>query len=301
MTLAPRAVVFGYGGFGEAGLAAVERAGCHVTRVFSHADAPGEDCWWRSMAARAAAAGVPVELDADVRAPAVQARIAADAPAFVFSFFYRQLIPNAVLGLAARGAYNFHSSLLPRFRGRAPLNWQLVHGADAAGLTLHRMAISADAGGIIAQQRVPIGPDDDAKALFDRLLDRLPPFLDDALAALRDGRAVETAQAHAEATSFGGRRPDDGRIRWELPARRIHNLVRAVAPPWPGAFAYHGSARLAIHRTRVVAEDGVAAEPGTVLPGNCVACGLGVIEVLAGEPALPPAGTSMSAISEISD
>jgi UDP-4-amino-4-deoxy-L-arabinose formyltransferase/UDP-glucuronic acid dehydrogenase (UDP-4-keto-hexauronic acid decarboxylating) len=292
--LAPTAVVFGYGGFGEAGLAAVARAGFHVARVFTHADAPGEYCWWRSMAARAEADGIPVVRDADLRDAGVQARVAADAPAFLFSFFYRHLIPNRVLGLAARGAYNFHSSLLPRFRGRAPLNWQLVHGAAAAGLTLHRMAISADAGGIVAQERVAIGPDDDARAVFDRLLARLHPFLDDALAALRDGRAVETAQAHADATIFPGRRPDDGRIRWEQPARRIHDLVRALAPPWPGAFAVHAGTRLAIHRTRVIAADGVAAEPGTVLPGNRVACGLGVVEVLTAIPALPTPGNRLS-------
>lgn len=298
---APTAVVCGYGGFGRAGLAAALRHGCDVRHVFTHADHPGEVVWWDSMEALARERGIPVSVDADFKAAAAaEATIATIRPDFLLSFYFRHMIPSRILAHARRGCYNLHGSLLPKFRGRAPINWQLVEGAAEAGLTLHAMVRSADAGDIVAQEPIAIGPDEDAFALTVRMLDAAPAFFDRHLPALFAGTASHRPQDHGQATLFGRRTPADGCIRWSGTARAAHDLVRAVAFPWPGAFTWLDGRKLVIQRARVRAEDGCVAAPGTILPGvpgacRGVACGSGILDLLAfsdgqGHPFVPPIG-----------
>lgn len=300
MTAGPRAVVFAYHAFGTVGLAALERSGITVARVFSHADPGDERIWWPPVAGWCAARGIPCELDADLALPDTLARVAADAPDLLFSFYYRRMIPGAMLDLAPRGAFNLHGSLLPRYRGRAPVNWQLVHGERTSGLTLHRMLPRADAGCIIAQQAVRVHPDQDAMGLTRQLLAIAPGLLDDVLGRLVAGTAVEVAQDDALATRFGGRRPEDGRIDWRLPAREVHDLVRAVAPPWPGASTWFEGRPLIVWRTAVLGERSRYGEPGTMLGDGSVACGSGSVALLAWgredeTPVALPAGSRLMA------
>ena len=253
-----------------------------IRRVFTHADAPGEQIWWRSVAGWAAERGIPVVLDADLADPAIRALIASDRPDFLFSFYFRKMIPEAVLALAARGCFNLHGSLLPKFRGRAPVNWQLVEGVRESGLTLHRMVRQADAGDIIAQQAVTVHPDQDALGLTRQLLALAPTLLGPAIADLIAGTAIGQAQDHARATVFSGRKPADGAIDWRWSARRVHDLVRAVAPPWPGAFSRFSDGRqVLVWRTAVSADDGTYGIPGTILSGDRIACGQGAVTLLA--------------------
>jgi len=135
----PKIVAFAYSGFGHAGVSALLRSGAEVRLLLSHRDHPGENICWPSVAELASERGIAVEFDVDLKDPAVVERIAALQPDFLFSFYYRRMIPGRVLKLAKRGGYNLHGSLLPKYRGRAPLNWQLVHGEAQTGLTLHRM------------------------------------------------------------------------------------------------------------------------------------------------------------------
>ena len=276
------AVLFGYGQFGCVAFEALLRAGADVRLVVTYRDRVEENCWWQSLERTALAAGVPVVCDVELGKDSTFARqLAALAPELIISSFYRALLDDQVLALPRLGAWNLHPSLLPAYRGRAPLNWQLVRGEQRGGLTLHRMVQRADAGGIIAQTEVTIGPDQDAYGLTWQLLDRAPALLDHAIAQLLAGTAVERPQSLAQGSLFGRRQPQDGLIDWHQPARVIHNLVRAVAPPWPGAFTLLDGARLIISRSRVVRDDGHAGAPGTILPGNQIACGLGVLGVVA--------------------
>ena len=277
MSEAVRAVVFAYHGFGVEGLESLVRCGVQVVRVFTHHDAPGERVWWRSVSEWCVAHGVPWATDADLADPATVARIAADAPDHLFSFYYRKLIPGPVLALARSGAWNLHSSLLPAFRGRAPVNWQLVHGVERSGLTLHRMVREADAGAIVAQQAVVVHPDQDALGLTRQLLAIAPTFLDRAIGGLVAGTLTPIEQDHAQATCFGRRRPADGLIDWTWPARRVHNLVRAVAPPWPAASTHLAGRKWLVWRTAVRDEHGCHGEPGTVLADGSIACGFGAV------------------------
>lgn len=274
------AVVFAYHGFGVEGLESLARVGVQVRRIFSHADSPGEQIWWRSVVEWAAHNDVPCELDVDLKDPLVRERIAADSPDLICSFYYRKMIPEAVLAIAPLGAFNLHGSLLPKFRGRSPVNWQLVQGVAHSGLTLHRMVKQADAGDLIAQQAVEVHPDQDAIGLTRQLLGIAPDFLDRAFRELIAGRAQPQVQDHGQATYFGGRTPADGVIDWRKPAREIHNLVRAVAPPWPGAFTALLGRRILVWRTAVVHERSRYGEPGTVLGDGTIACGAGSIALL---------------------
>jgi methionyl-tRNA formyltransferase len=281
VTSRPTAVLFGYALFGCTALAALQRAGIHVVMVMTHADRPDENCWWPSLERTAIADGIVVVCDADLTpGSSISVRIAELKPDFIISSFFRDMLGDHVLNMARRGAWNLHPSLLPAYRGRAPINWQLVHGQRRTGLTLHRMVRRADAGGIIAQEAIDIAPDQDAYGLTCQLLELAHPMLDRAFAELVAGTAIERTQMLTQGSVFGRRRPEDGRIDWRHSARQIHNLVRAVAPPWPGAFTGDSTARLIIARTRVVEENGHHGEPGTVLPGNVVVCGTGLLGVV---------------------
>jgi methionyl-tRNA formyltransferase len=144
-----------------------------------------------------------------------------------------------------------HGSLLPKFRGRAPVNWAVLAGERETGATLHYMTVKPDGGDVVAQTAVPILPDDTAREVFDKVTVAAEMTLDRVLPALVEGNAPRTPQDLARGSYFGGRRPEDGVIDWNNDATTIHNLVRAVAPPYPGAFTAVGGVQARILRTRV--------------------------------------------------
>jgi methionyl-tRNA formyltransferase len=231
-----KAVVFAYHNVGVRCLRTLLAHGVEVPLVVSHRDSATENIWFGSVAETAARHDIPVITPDDPNVPEVRADIAAMAPDFIFSFYYRQMIKPALLDLAPRGAYNMHGSLLPKYRGRVPVNWAVLHGETETGATLHRMVEKPDAGDIVAQQAVPILPDDTAGEVFEKVTVAAEMALHGVLPALLAGTAAHRAQDPAQASYFSGRRPEDGRIEWTQPAAQIHNLVRAVAPPYPGAF-----------------------------------------------------------------
>ncbi|HSJ97629.1 MAG TPA: formyltransferase [Myxococcota bacterium] len=278
---AARAVVFAYHDVGVRCLAALLARGVEAALVVTHRDDPAEGAWFASVERSARERGLEVEAPDD---PAgLHRRIAALAPDFLFSFHYRRLLSPALLALARRGAYNMHGSLLPRYRGRAPVNWAILRGERETGATLHEMVQRPDAGRIVDQLAVPILPDDVALDVMRKVTVAAELVLHRALPGLIDGSARLAEQRLAEGEYCGARRPEDGRIDWRQGARRIHDLVRAVAPPWPGAFTQVRGRRLRILRTRVLAE---RAAPGAArLSGDagrllaCCADG-GVLQVL---------------------
>ena len=202
---------------------------------------------------------------------------AALAPDFLFSFYYRQMLGAALLGVPARGALNMHGSLLPRYRGRAPVNWAVLHGERETGATLHYMAAKPDAGDIVAQTAVPILPDDTARDVFDKVTVAAEMTLDRVLPALLAGTAPRIPLDLAAGSYFGGRTAADGRIDWAHAAQRIHDLVRAVAPPYPGATTAVAGAPARVLRTRVLEAGGPPQAPAlSIADGRFVAaCGGG--------------------------
>ncbi len=257
--MASRAVVFAYHDVGVRCLSVLLAHGVEVALVVTHRDDPGEDVWFESVERLAREAGLEVATPADARSPELAARVAALAPDFVFSFYYRHMLPAGLLR-AARGAYNMHGSLLPKYRGRAPVNWAVLHGERETGATLHEMVDKPDAGRIVDQMAVPILPDDRALDVMRKVTVAAELVLDRALPRLIDGTARPAPQDLALGGYFGARRPEDGRIDWSQGARQIHDLVRAVAPPYPGAFTMLGARRLRVLRTRVL-DDAPGARP----------------------------------------
>ena len=255
----PTAVVFGYGDVGVRCLRVLLSAGVDVRLVVTHADDPAENRWYDSVAALAADCGLPCTTPAAVDDPGLAVGVQSLAPDFIFCFYYRSLLGAPLLAAAGRGAFNMHGSLLPKFRGRAPVNWAILRGATETGATLHHMVARADAGDIVDQLAVPILRDDDALAVFRKVAVAAEIVLARSLPGMVDGSAPRTPQPILEGEYFGRRHPEDGRIDWSQTAQEIHDLVRAVAPPFPGAFANVQGERWMILRTRVLPRAGAAA------------------------------------------
>ena len=267
---APGAVVFAYHNVGARGLRVLAAHGIDVRLVVTHADDPAETLWFERVSDVAGDLALPWIAPDDANTADVVARVAALAPDFLFSFYYRRMLGAPMLATARRGALNVHGSLLPKYRGRAPVNWAILMGERETGATLHDMTVKPDAGGIVDQQAVPILPDDTAKEVFDKVTLAAEIVLDRSLPALVAGTAPRRVNDLAAGSYFGGRRPEDGRIDWSWPAQRVHDLVRAVAPPYPGAYCDLGGVRLAVWRTRRIA----ACPPGAPkTPGVFVADG----------------------------
>lgn len=254
------AVVYGYHNVGARCLRVLLAHGVQVQAVVTHEDNPAETIWFERVADVAASYGLRVRTPADPNTPEAIAALRALAPDFVFSFYYRHMLAPALLAIPARGALNMHGSLLPKYRGRAPVNWAVLHGERETGASLHYMAAKPDAGDLVAQTAVPILPDDTAREVFDKVTVAAEITLDRALPALLAGNASRTPLDLAAGSYFGGRKAEDGRIDWSWSARRVHDLVRAVAPPYPGAFADLDVGRLRVLRTRVI-DDGTAPAP----------------------------------------
>ncbi|MDB6984655.1 bifunctional UDP-4-amino-4-deoxy-L-arabinose formyltransferase/UDP-glucuronic acid oxidase ArnA, partial [Escherichia coli] len=279
-----KTVVFAYHDMGCLGIEALLAAGYEISAIFTHTDNPGEKAFYGSVARLAAERGIPVYAPDNVNHPLWVERIAQLSPEVIFSFYYRHLICDEILQLAPAGAFNLHGSLLPKYRGRAPLNWVLVNGETETGVTLHRMVKRADAGAIVAQLRIAIAPDDIAITLHHKLCHAARQLLEQTLPTIKHGNILEIAQRENEATCFGRRTPDDSFLEWHKPASVLHNMVRAVADPWPGAFSYVGNQKFTVWSSRVHPHASKA-QPGSVISVAplLIACGDGALEIVTGQ------------------
>jgi methionyl-tRNA formyltransferase len=276
----PAILVFAYHDVGYECLDALIQNDEYVLAVITHKDDPEEEIWFRSVAGLAKKYGIPVQTPAAVNTPDWIERIRSWKPDLILSFYYRDLIRAEILDIPRLGAFNMHGSLLPRYRGRAPINWAVLRGEKETGVTLHHMVKSADAGDIVDQERVPIGPEDTARDVFDKCSKAARLVLERQLDALTAGTAPRRKQDESQATTFGGRKPGDGRIDWTANAETIYNLVRAVTRPYPGAFTEAGGRKLFVWWARPLPESG--GTPGQVVSADpfVVATGSGRLELV---------------------
>ncbi len=243
------AVVFAYHDVGVNCLKALLSAGVQVDLVVTHEDDPHENVWFGSVAKLCADQNIPCITPNANELVNLVPKLQALAPDYIFSFYYRHMIPVKILACAKITALNMHGSLLPKYRGRAPVNWAILHGELETGATLHVMEIKPDAGDIVGQAAVSIGPDETATEVFGKVSGAAVTVIKQVLTELIQGRVPRTPNELQKGSYFGGRKPADGKIHWHQTAQQVHNLVRAVAPPYPGAFTDHQGITMMVART----------------------------------------------------
>lgn len=243
------AVVFAYHDVGVNCLKALLSAGIHVDLVVTHEDDPNENVWFGSVAKLCAEKNIPFITPNANELVGLIPQIQALAPDYIFSFYYRFMIPVQVLACAKIAALNMHGSLLPKYRGRAPVNWAILHGETETGATLHVMEAKPDAGDIVGQVAVSISPDETATDVFSKVSQAAVSVIDQALPSLLKGKVPRQPNELQKGSYFGGRKPADGQIHWNQTAKQVHDLVRAVAPPYPGAFTHHEGRPMIVART----------------------------------------------------
>ena len=265
-----RAVVFAYHNVGVRCLQVLLAGGVEVALVVAHRDNPDEKIWFESVTDLCGQKNIPFVTPDDPSEPALFEQIKSIEPQLIFSFYYRHMLPVPLLALASAGAFNMHGSLLPKYRGRVPINWAVLHGEETTGATLHEMVAKPDAGSIIAQTAVPILPDDTAHEVFGKVVVAAEITLWKALPEMLAGRTPHLPNNLAEGSYFGGRKPADGCIDWQQPAQKIYNLHRAVAPPYPGAWTVLGDATYVIDKARLSPRSFTDLEPGLAVVDNAI-------------------------------
>ena len=243
------AVVFAYHDVGVNCLKALLNAGLKIDLVVTHQDDPNENVWFGSVAKLCTEKNIPFITPSANELAGLIPKIQALAPDYIFSFYYRFMIPEQILVCAKIAALNMHGSLLPKYRGRAPVNWAILHGETETGATLHVMEAKPDAGDIVGQAAVSIDPDETATDVFAKVSQAAVSVIDSVLPRLLQGIVPRKTNELQKGSYFGGRKPADGLIDWHQTAKQVHDLVRAVAPPYPGAFTEHDGKTMIVART----------------------------------------------------
>jgi methionyl-tRNA formyltransferase len=275
----PPVLVFAYHDVGYKCLDVLIGRGENIVAVITHQDNPKEYIWFSSVRELALQHSIPVYTPEYINTPEWVDRIRVWNPHVIFSFYYRNMIKEEILNIPKLGSFNMHGSLLPKYRGRVPINWAVLRGEKETGVTLHHMVKRADAGDIVDQEAVPILPDDTAQDVFKKVVTAARSVLERQIEALLKGTAPRRKQEESQATYFGGRKPEDGRIDWTQPAEKIYNLIRAVTHPYPGAFTDINGKQLFIWQAYPVQDEG--GPPGQVLSAHPlrVATGSGCLEI----------------------
>ncbi len=278
-----RVVLLGYHNMGCIALKVLKELGLQVPAVFTHRDDPAEYRWFDSLAELAEGYGIPVYYPDNINDPEWVILLKRIAPDLLLSCYFRQMISEEILDIPKKAALNLHGSLLPKYRGRCPVNWQILHGETRGGVTLHHMVKAPDAGDIVAQKEVEILHTDTALSLYKKLEVAAESLLRQFLPEVLAGTAPAIAQDHTKASYFGGRRPEDGRIDWSWPAERIYNLIRAVTWPYPGAFTFVNGRKLMIWWAEPIEDEDTGLEIGCVFQKQgqwLVQCGKGLLRII---------------------
>ena len=280
----PKIAVFAYSEPGYVCLEDLFMSRANVAAVFTHEDDPKEEIWFRPVAALARENGIPARTDSKIGPDALDF-LRETGIEIILSIYYRALIPGEALAIPRLGAYNIHGALLPRYRGRACVNWAVLNGEEETGATLHVMTESADRGDIVDQAPVPIAYEDTALDVFKKVAAASRLVLSRSLASIEAGCPPMTPQDESMATKFGRRRPEDGIIDWNKSAEQIYNQIRALTHPFPGAFAALDGKKLFIWRARVAGQGAgrkLRQKPGTVVSRHPfrIAAADGLVELL---------------------
>jgi len=277
-------------------LLALIEAGHDVVSVVTQPDRPkgrGGRVVPPPVKAAAEARGIPVLQPGKVREPGFVEAFRALSPDAAVVIAFGQILPQPLLDIPRFGCINIHASLLPRYRGAAPINWAIARGERETGLTTMRMDAGMDTGPTYLTAKTPIGPEEDAETLTERLSQMAGPLIVETLEKVAEGM-TPTPQDDAAATYAPLLTRDDGRIAWDRPAREVADHVRAFVP-WPGSFTAYRGERWKVTQARLGESHARGAAPGTILRVDgdsiLVAAGLGSVRIFALQP---PGGRAMS-------
>jgi methionyl-tRNA formyltransferase len=240
--------------------------GEEVLSVYTQPDRPkgrGKKPFPPPVKALALSRGLPVFQPLSLKDRQVQQELAEQKPDLLVVVAYGLLLPPAVLDIPSWGAVNVHASLLPKYRGAAPIPWALLNGEKETGVTTMRLDAGMDTGDILLQEKEPIGEEDTAQDLHDRLSWKGAHLLLETLRRLRAGDIVPRPQDHSRASYAPPLTKAAGEIPWDLPAEEIERRIRAFTP-WPGAYTFFQGRRLLIHRA-AKGPEGAKGTPGTVI------------------------------------
>ncbi|MDP3371548.1 MAG: formyltransferase [Candidatus Paracaedibacteraceae bacterium] len=284
-----RCLVFAYSQLGHDCLKyIIEKTGYTVVCVITHEDSPSEHIWFDSVKALAQKHKIDVLTPESLKNETIQNQINAYNADVLLSFYYRNMIPEVIFSKPPLGAYNMHGSLLPKYRGRCPVNWAIINGETKTGVTLHHMLKTADAGDIVAQAETEISFEDTAGAVMSRLNTLAVNVLKQSLPRIASQTAFKIVQNASESSYFGGRSSKDGQINWSKSAADIHNLVRALqpTPQYPAAFGDINKTECNIIKSMIVENSStIVYKPGTVIQQfndttYYIACGANGDEIL---------------------
>jgi len=258
----PKLLFFGFSMTGAAVLEELIKMGANIIGVYTYEDNPKEN-WFPSVKLLAQKNNIPTFTPEKLTSEDIQ-NIKNLAPDIILSVYYRSLISDEILKVAPFGAFNMHGSLLPKYRGRAPINWVLVKGEKETGATLHYMVAKADAGDIVGQKVVPIDNGDTALTLTKKVTVAACEIIKEVYPLIETKNLKPRKQDMSVSTYFGRRTPADGLINWHDNAQTIYNLIRAVTKPFPGAFFEENGKKIIIWRAKVLPAKTQAAAGTTV-------------------------------------
>lgn len=277
--------------FAVATLEALCQAGHELCGVFSQPDRPvgrhQDKLQPTPVKAWAQAHSIPVYQPEKLRDGTALATVQALAPELIVVAAYGRILPDDILAYPGKGCINVHSSLLPKYRGAAPINWAILNGDKETGVTIMHMAHDLDAGDIILQRKTPIAPDETAGSLYDRLAILGGELAVEAVAALENGTAQRTPQDHAQATLAPMLSKELSAVDWGKSAQAIHDQVRGLLP-WPCAVTQVAGVRCKLLKTALTGET-THKHPGSPVradkTGLWLACGDGgVLELVTLQP-----------------
>ncbi len=273
-----RVVFLGNHTVGVTALSVLEQC-AEIVGVIAHPEDPEDGVCYQSVYEYANSRSFPV-IRGKATEPGVADFIALTKPDLIWITDYRYLLPAELLSIATLGTINLHPSLLPRYRGRAPINWAILYGETKLGLTAHFVDEGMDSGDIIMQESFELSINEDVGDALRKLLPLYASITRRILNDLQSGNIVRQKQNTADATCYPARKPSDGQIDWDKNASVILNMVRAVAPPYPGAFSFLGNKKIIIKKANL-SQSIRSANAGSVIGfeqgAPIVACGEGVL------------------------
>ena len=208
-------VVFGYHNLGIIGIKSLIEKNLKIGLVITHKDNPKENTWFSSVADFCEINNIEYMFYEDSTFKNISSIILNLKPTLILSVYFRKIIPNEILCIPTNGSVNLHGSLLPKYRGRSPINWQILNGETEGGVTIHYMVNKPDAGDIICQKRISISETDDPKSLYVKIEKASEVLIKNNIIDIFNGTCSRFPQKELEATYFGGRKPEDGYIKWE--------------------------------------------------------------------------------------